>query len=706
MDQQASLNMMAGSKRSAPSPAGQGHESPDPLGSLVAAMESQEYGASAEGQPMLDLIHSMHSFMRDSRASGIRIDKDHYLQSEAMRAFIVKLGNARVLPHSMRALTGVMLRLISPSLVPGTNMELGELFNVGRKTIGAFENSVHAHRSTLSDRDNFTIGAAMIVSATPPLPGEASSSHQGGGGSSLDAMAAGDQTAVTTVRVKLKLNVEMQSSGPVVTGTLSLEVSDALMLIDDSATDWSAATCQDDPTADGQAIDKWVFSEPPSQRLKTLGSPLEEIAQLLVNSNSANKETEPEVLRWSSLDPASLLKDTGMDSPASLKRLKPITAFDQEMDDWMDSLADFTRLNGENNENHRQVARLPKLCRPVALRTHQQMWALQHDAQFGSHTLRASFDPHEHVICAHGKELNGLFDNGATTEASCTRTLAGVIPHTHDWSGVGAIGMGSDSAYLESRGSHLFMYIREGKDGTREVVLRRMRHTPDLRLDAVFSEACEVYEHGYEISFDAMHGRILSAPHPNQKYGYRVPLIMSETMLGFLRCHPVDDPVEQGKYLHAMRQLGQASIMYMERVARSVSVHNSEARLNSSGRARLGSHWPRNHNSGYAPALQFANVGSLAAYFAIASPMYQLVISAYERHGTSSFLWSRFVPLQQAAAARLYSPSRLAMFRVLLAYSASYHAMAYNKPVDLAGAYIQMPVPGGSINHFHDIRDD
>ena len=201
------------------------------------------------------------------------------------------------------------------------------------------------------------------------------------------------------------------------------------------------------------------------------------------------------------------------------------------------------------------------------------------------------------------------------------------------------------------------------------------------------------------------HGRILSAPHPNKRYGYRVPLIVSETMLGFLRCHPVDDPVEQGRYLHAMRQLGQASILYMDQIARSVRMHNSGARLSSSGGARSASHWPHNHRSVYAPAVQCTNVGSLAAYFAIASPMYQLLISAYERHGTSSFLWSRFVPLQQAAAARLYSPSRLAMFRVLLAYSTSYHAMAYTKPADLAGAYIQMPVPGGSINHFHDIRD-
>ena len=100
MKQLASLNMMAGSKRSAPSPAGLGHESPDPLGSLVAAMESQEYGASPEGQPMLNVIQSMHSFIRDSAAGNVRIDRDHYLQSEAMRAFVVKLGNARVLPHS------------------------------------------------------------------------------------------------------------------------------------------------------------------------------------------------------------------------------------------------------------------------------------------------------------------------------------------------------------------------------------------------------------------------------------------------------------------------------------------------------------------------------------------------------------------------------------------------------------------------------
>ena len=103
------------------------------------------------------------------------------------------------------------------------------------------------------------------------------------------------------------------------------------------------------------------------------------------------------------------------------------------------------------------------------------------------------------------------------------------------------------------------MYIRQGSD-TREVVLRRLWYTPDLRVDIVFSEACEVYEHGYDITFDATRGRVLTVSRPTKQRQYSVPLFMSESMLGLMRCTPVSDPKSQCHYLQLMRQLGQSSV--------------------------------------------------------------------------------------------------------------------------------------------------
>ena len=83
------------------------------------------------------------------------------------------------------------------------------------------------------------------------------------------------------------------------------------------------------------------------------------------------------------------------------------------------------------------------------------------------------------------RPLDGLFDSGATSDASCTRTLAGVLPDTLGHPARGVIGVGTGNSSLNSLGSHLFMYIRQGSDDTREVVLRRLWYTPDLGVDIV-----------------------------------------------------------------------------------------------------------------------------------------------------------------------------------------------------------------------------
>ena len=83
-----------------------------------------------------------------------------------------------------------------------------------------------------------------------------------------------------------------------------------------------------------------------------------------------------------------------------------------------------------------------------------------------------------------------LCDNGASKGTSCSRTLEGAIPGTRKLEDAGDISLGSDGASLESLGSYLFALERFGVDSS-EVVLRRMKHTPNLPMAMVFSEASE-----------------------------------------------------------------------------------------------------------------------------------------------------------------------------------------------------------------------
>ena len=67
------------------------------------------------------------------------------------------------------------------------------------------------------------------------------------------------------------------------------------------------------------------------------------------------------------------------------------------------------------------------------------------------------------------------------------------------------------------------------------------------------------------------------------------------------------------------------------------------------------------------------SIEGMAAYLAIASLLYLLVLNACGRRNTSFLLWSQFM---SQSATYLYSPARMGTSRVLLAYMGSYHVAA------------------------------
>ena len=81
-----------------------------------------------------------------------------------------------------------------------------------------------------------------------------------------------------------------------------------------------------------------------------------------------------------------------------------------------------------------------------------------------------------------------------------------------------------------------------------EVVVREMRYTPELSAPLVFSEAAEVYRHGYSIAWDSSTGRRLTSPH-----SYTLDLFMSESKLGWVKVMPVTDVCEQERLLRLLR---------------------------------------------------------------------------------------------------------------------------------------------------------
>ena len=142
--------------------------------------------------------------------------------------------------------------------------------------------------------------------------------------------------------------------------------------------------------------------------------------------------------------------------------------------------------------------------------------------------------------------LAALSDNGASLGANCSKTLAGAVLSTHSLDGTGNLNV-ANSGGLACDGCHVHIYRRYGRSGN-EVVARRMKHTPNLHVDIVFSEAEECYTHGYKIDMDRASGRTYQAT-PGSSV---IKLWMSANRTGWFKVVPVDDPDEQQAALRDM----------------------------------------------------------------------------------------------------------------------------------------------------------
>ena len=118
------------------------------------------------------------------------------------------------------------------------------------------------------------------------------------------------------------------------------------------------------------------------------------------------------------------------------------------------------------------------------------------------------------------------------------------------------MGVGTNDSGLESKGSYIFIFERYGSDGSGEVVARRMRHTPNLPVHVVFSEAAEVYSHDYQFVFTKQ-GRVMTT-----SAGKQVPLFMgNHTKLGWLKVKPVTDQ-QRARSIHgSLGKLQGGSVM-------------------------------------------------------------------------------------------------------------------------------------------------
>ena len=122
-----------------------------------------------------------------------------------------------------------------------------------------------------------------------------------------------------------------------------------------------------------------------------------------------------------------------------------------------------------------------------------------------------------------------LMDNGASSNTSCSKSLEGAISGTFKAEDAGEIGLGSDGASLTSNGSYLYALKRFGFNGS-ELVVRRLKHTPNLPMEYVFSEATENKKHGYGIYWEPGKRRILKSPS-----GQEIELFHSNSDLGWLK---------------------------------------------------------------------------------------------------------------------------------------------------------------------------
>ena len=145
-----------------------------------------------------------------------------------------------------------------------------------------------------------------------------------------------------------------------------------------------------------------------------------------------------------------------------------------------------------------------------------------------------------------GGTVPGLSDNGASLRSSCAKSLDGAILSTFRGSDGGSLDVGEDGVALVSRGSYLYMLERSGTNGITELVLRRMKHTPSLKLHYVFSEPTEVHAHGYSFAHDRR-GRFMITD-----CGVCIELNMSSAQLGWLAVRPIISESEQRCHFHTL----------------------------------------------------------------------------------------------------------------------------------------------------------
>ena len=121
----------------------------------------------------------------------------------------------------------------------------------------------------------------------------------------------------------------------------------------------------------------------------------------------------------------------------------------------------------------------------------------------------------------------------------------------------GRLDVGEDGVALISRGSYLYMLERSGKNGITELVLRRMKHTPSLKLHYVFSEPTEVHMHGYSFAHD-QRGRFMSTD-----CGVCIELNMSSARLGWLAVRPIVSESEQRCHFQTLsRRITSISVLH------------------------------------------------------------------------------------------------------------------------------------------------
>ena len=127
--------------------------------------------------------------------------------------------------------------------------------------------------------------------------------------------------------------------------------------------------------------------------------------------------------------------------------------------------------------------------------------------------------------------IPALCDDGASLKVSCTRSAEGALPGSFI-PAQESFALGDANSQLKCLGSYEFVQERLGSDGSKELVLRRMKHTPNLHVPQVISEGTEVYDYGYAFTFTRAAGRIMTTAK-----GATIPLFMSKSGLEIGRAH-------------------------------------------------------------------------------------------------------------------------------------------------------------------------